>query len=179
MKIPNVKPDWEFGVFNGVAVVPAPRAGAPTWDNLSAFLVRGTRLETDNYRGAPDAYRADRRRIERDRADARELIRWAQVWGVEPAAVAHQLSRLTWNDSHGWDYCAGQYYPVEVCGAVAQAVSGAIIDHHREKALANPPIDTATGRAVENPCAGLFESISAYIAACGGPGSRRLARWFR
>lgn len=135
----------------------------PDWPSLGRFLVRGTRLDTDNYRGSPDAYRADRRRIDRDRADARELIRWAQAWGVDPATVARQLSRLTWSESHGWDYCAGQYYPVEVCGAVAQAVAGAIIDHHRENPLAHRGAD----------------SIPAYIAACGGPGSRRLARWFR
>lgn len=163
MKIPNVKPDWKFGVFNGFTVVPKPRESAPDWPSLGRFLVRGTRLESDNYRGALDAYRADRRRIDRDRADARELIRWAQVWGVEPAAVARQLSRLTWSESHGWEYCAGQYYPVEVCGAVAQAVAGAIIDHHRGNRLYHHKV----------------ESITGYIAACGGPGSRRLARWFR
>lgn len=152
---------------------------AHTFESLLEFLDKPIRLDSNNYRGAVAAYRADRKRIDRDRADARDLIRWAKTWGVTVDDVRHESTRLTWNISDGWQYCPGQYYPTEVCAAVAAAVSDAIVSKHRHARLAEPGIIPLTGEACANPCKGLLTSIVDYIAACDKRAGRRLARWFR
>lgn len=151
----------------------------PNWDSLVQFLNQRIELEAANYRGAVAAYRADRKRIDRDRADARDLIRWAQTWGVNADDVRQMSTRLTWNISDGWQYCPSQYYPTEVCAAVAAAVSDAIVSKHRNARLAEPGINPITGEPSANPCKGLLASIVDYIAACDARAGRRLARWFR
>lgn len=90
------------------------------WTSLRAFLARPIRLDACNYQGAPDAYRADRRTIVRDRADARSLIELAEAWGLSAASAAQ--GRLSFG-SGGWHYVPGQYYPTEVCRAICAAVS--------------------------------------------------------
>lgn len=141
---------------------------APTWDSLRAFVGQRVRLEGANYSDAA-SYRADRKRIDRDRADARELIRWGETWGVDPAMVIGRLSRLTWGAETGWDYIPGQYYPTEVFGAVCRAVSEAILQAH---------CDRERARGGEASIAQQAHWAAAYIRACGGRGSRSVARWF-
>jgi hypothetical protein len=154
-------------------------ATAPTLETLRAFLDRPIRLNSDNYQGAPDAYRADRHKIVRDREDARALIRWAQTWGVTADDIADADLRLSWSVGAGWDYVPGQYYQTEVCAAVASAVADAIMDEHRVRIDNACPIDPATGAPVANPYSSLLRDIVAYISACNPREGRRLARWFR
>jgi hypothetical protein len=156
---------------------------SPTWDSLSRFLSQPIRMNFADYGHGPDAvkaYQAARAKIARDRADARFLISAAErMWEIKPILASLSSSRLTWSPNNGWEYCAGQYYPTEVCGAVACAVANVIFDYHRDIELASPPVDMATGRPVENPCKGLGKRISDALEWRGGPGSRRVARWFR
>jgi len=154
-------------------------ATRPTFETLRAFLDRPIRLNGDNYQGAPDAYRADRHTIDRDREEARMLIRWAQTWGVEPETVASDNSRLSWSANAGWHYIAGQYYQTEVCATVAHAVAEAIAQEHRIRICYKHPIELATGDPVANPFSTLLRDIVAYISACNPREGRRLARWFR
>ena len=130
---------------------------APTFASLLKFLDKPIRLCGDNYRGAPDAYRADRRRIVRDRQDARVLIGLAIAWGAPASALQGASSRLSWSAANGWTYVPGQYYQTEVCAAVANAVSIAIID-------ARPGPDRV---------ADVLRQLA------GTRSGRRLARWFR
>ena len=126
---------------------------APTFASLLKFLDKPIRLCGDNYRGAPDAYRADRRRIVRDRQDARVLIGLAIAWDAPASALQGASSRLSYSAADGWNYVPGQYYQVEVCAAVANAVSVAIID--------------------ARPVADVLRELA------GTRSGRRLARWFR
>lgn len=98
-------------------------ASAPTWDSLRAFVGQRVRLEGANYSEAA-SYRADRKRIDRDRADARALIDIAEAAGIDPEFLTGY--RLGWDAKKGWDYTPGQYYPTEVFGAVCATVSSAI-----------------------------------------------------
>lgn len=152
---------------------------APTFKSLLEFLDKPIRLCGDNYRGAPEAYRADRRTILRDREDARMLIRWAQTWGVDPETVPTANSRLSWSANAGWHYIAGQYYQTEVCATVADAVADAIVEEHRNRIRLAMPIQIATGYPVGNPFSTLLRDIVAYVSACNPREGRRLARWFR
>jgi len=154
-------------------------ATEPTFETLRAFLDRPIRLNSDNYQGAPDAYRADRQTIDRDREDARALIRWAQTWGVTPDDIADANSRLSWSVGGGWDYAPGQYYQTEVCAAVANAVADAIVREHRVRIDTACPIDPATKAPIANPYSSLLIDIVVYISACAPREGRRLARWFR
>lgn len=95
----------------------------PTWDSLRAFVGQRVRLEGANYSDAA-SYRADRKRIDRDRADARALIDIAEAAGIDPESVPAR--RLAWDAATGWDYTPGQYYPTEVFGAVCGALTDAI-----------------------------------------------------
>jgi len=152
---------------------------APTFNSLLEFLNKPIRLCGDNYRGAPEAYLADRRTIVRDREEARMLIRWAQTWGVKPENVPSANSRLSWSANAGWHYIAGQYYQTEVCATVADAVADAIVQEHRIRICYKHPIELATGDPVANPFSTLLRDIVAYISACNPREGRRLARWFR
>jgi len=96
---------------------------APTWDSLRAFVGQRIRLDGANYSDAA-SYRADRKRIDRDRVEAREMIQIAETAGIDPGSVP--TTRLTWDAATGWDYTPGQYYPTEVFGAVSRAVTDAI-----------------------------------------------------
>lgn len=148
----------------------------PTWDSLRDFVSRPNRLESGNYIGAPDAYRSDRARIARDRKAARRLIQAAEAWGVDPAIVPAR--RLSWSEAHGWEYCPGQYYPVEVFGAVCRAVADACVAHSVAKEAESPPINTTTGTAITYSPRHHSERLGAYVRACSGPGSELAARWF-
>ena len=161
---------------------PAPKtidATAPTFQSLLAFLAQPIRLNSDDYRGAYDAYRADRQTIDRDRKDARSLIRWAQTWGVTPDDIADATSRLSWSVGASWEYVPGQYYQTEVCAAVANAIADAIVREHRVRISNAWPIDPATNAPVANPYSSLLTDIVVYISACAPREGRRLGRWFR
>lgn len=134
----------------------AKHGGGADWASLRDFVAKPLRLCPGNYRGAADAYRADRGRIVRDRQDARLLIAMAEAGGIPASAVS--AGRLSWSTGHGWHYVAGQYYPTEVCAAVCAAVSVAI-----------------------RAGAGHAGHLAWYITNAGHArsGVRRLARWFR
>jgi hypothetical protein len=105
---------------------------------LRAFICQRPGFEPRNYISAWNdtegrrAYRADVRRAGQDRRDALALLAFIERSAAYDPAVLSDLSdaasrgRLTWNGT-AWEYCAGQYYPVEYRRAAVRVLSDAII----------------------------------------------------
>lgn len=89
-------------------------------------------FEPANYVGAPDAYRQDSRRAQRDRRDALQLIQACEIRSVPEALIIESLtSRLTW-DGEALDFTACQYYPTEYRAAVCRSLASALWAHWRD-----------------------------------------------
>lgn len=97
-------------------------------------------LEFVNY-GDVSAYRAEMRRITRQRRDAEALIRYCEIRDsitADDLRGALSSGRLTWaEDGKGGgslDYCTGQYWPTEYRAAVSRALSGLLWARFRDDA---------------------------------------------
>lgn len=94
---------------------------------LYTFINKRPGLEFGNY-GDHAIYRAEIRRITRQRADALKLLRAIELRDSITAAdiVAAFNGRLTLGANKGklcLDYCTGQYWPTEYRAAVARLAS--------------------------------------------------------
>lgn len=92
-------------------------------------------LEWANY-GDAKLYRAEMRRITRQRHDAETLIRFVYRADSIPAdAIMAELNgagRLSWDGDH-LDYCTGQYWPTEYRAAVCCLLSTVLWRWFREQ----------------------------------------------
>lgn len=96
---------------------------------LRAWIAQRPGFDPCNYDAA--GYRADCRRVARQRRDALEMLRFvelsASITGPMLAdSFRHSFSgRLSWNGVR-LDYCTGQYWPTEYRAAAAAVLAGAI-----------------------------------------------------
>lgn len=132
----------------------ATPADVPAFDPAEAFdsfaalaLSRDSvKLESANYSGDLAGYRQDRRTIEKQTKDLRASLSafWADVkphHGPEDVQrvrhnarvagwhlIASSLSeRFSFDPCRlNWEYCAGQYYPIEIRGAAARVAASAL-----------------------------------------------------
>lgn len=107
---------------------------------LYLWIAQRPGLDFHNY-GDIRRYRAEMRRIQRDLADARALIRAVELSSIEGehllAAMRGAYSgRLTWT-GRGLDYCTGQYWPTEYRAAVCAVCASALWRHYAADAPAN------------------------------------------
>jgi hypothetical protein len=96
-------------------------------DALAALLESGPGMRSEDYVGAPSAYRADRRAVQMQLADGRALLREVRVGlTLEESEVLHRAGRLeTHWDGDGWvcRYHPGQYYATEYRAAVCRVLA--------------------------------------------------------
>ena len=86
------------------------------------------------------AYRSESRAITRDLHDARQLIRYVELSGIDAdkiieaskRAFAGRLEIKTEGDSVKLDYCVGQYFPTEYRKAVCAVMASAIWNYRRD-----------------------------------------------
>lgn len=133
---------------------PAPAADVPAFDPAEAFAAfvsftlsrSAVKVDGAAYAGAPEAYRQDRRRIEKQTKDLRAALDgfhaiprpyhgpedMARINANAHAAgwqlIACSLSdRLSFNPCRlAWEYCPGQYQPTEIRGAAAHVAESAL-----------------------------------------------------
>jgi hypothetical protein len=112
-------------------------------------------LDFANY-GDLSSYRAEMRKITRQRHDAERLLAVAAMSNLSAEQLRESLSssdRLTWNGSE-LTYTTGQYWPVEYRAAACRALASALwtywrdgmTEPTREKILHNARLDL--GRSI-------------------------------
>jgi hypothetical protein len=105
-------------------------ANAPSQlDALATFVAQRSGIDYANY-GERDAFMSDYRPILRHGKHARAMLsylRWRTLPDDFLATVAGTSGRLTWDATRAeWDYCTGQYFPVEYRRAACALLSSAI-----------------------------------------------------
>jgi len=90
---------------------------------LRAFVRTRPGFDYCNYGDGP-AYRADVRKAGQQLRDAEAMLRYCELFNIEPDYSAFS-GRLTPNGS-GFDYCTGQYYPLEYRAAVCACIASGI-----------------------------------------------------
>lgn len=107
---------------------------------LRAFVCSRPGLDPRNYISSWNdtngrrAYFADARQIARDRRDALALLASMERMAAYDPSILADLqaaasNRLTWN-GESWDYCTGQYFPVEYRRAACRVLSDAFHAHN-------------------------------------------------
>lgn len=143
MTRPTVHP--QFRAQTEAAVREGPPAD-PERDAILAALERWIaqrpglewqNYSTSDYAASRAAYMADKRAIERQGRDARQLlqaIRWRHSIGSAQLRYALENSfagRLTWNGTT-LDYVTGQYWPMEYRAAACAVLAGALWQYFRD-----------------------------------------------
>jgi len=103
--------------------------------NLVMFVNQRPGLEFGNYATYSD-YRSELREIAKTRHQAHELIAFVSLSESIKAdrILANARNRLTWDDKgQEWNYCTGQYFPVEYRRAACSLLSSVIWDWLREE----------------------------------------------
>ena len=112
---------------------------------LRAFVNQRPGLDFNNY-GCAKSYRAELRKITRQRADALQLLRAVELRDSISAkdliapfetAFCGRLSLVETKGKLALNYCAGQYYPTEYRAAVCAVLASVLWGYYRE-ALADP-----------------------------------------
>lgn len=106
---------------------------------LAAFVAQRPGLEYGNY-GDPSTYRAELRRITKQRHDAEALIAKVRQTSITAEALLAAFrsfsGRLTPHvlnaDTVTLDYCTGQYWPTEYRAAVCSVLTTALWDYWRD-----------------------------------------------
>ena len=96
---------------------------------LRNWIARRPGFDSGNYDAS--GYRADCRRVAKQRRDALEMLRFVELSGsitgdMLADSFRHSFSgRLSW-DGVSLSYCAGQYWPTEYRAAACAVLAGAI-----------------------------------------------------
>ena len=106
---------------------------------LDAFIRQRAGLEYGNY-GDPTSYRAEQRRITKQRHEAETLMAYVRRSGMDTdtllAGFRAFSGRLTFTpDGNGGgklDYCTGQYFPTEYRAAVCAVLASALWNYWRD-----------------------------------------------
>jgi hypothetical protein len=107
---------------------------------LRAFILSRPGLEPGNYGSYAD-YRQESAEITRDRDDALALLHYVGMFASDmtPEYFNGGTGRLTWDKTRGeWEYCTGQYYPVEYRAAAARLLSSALWNYWRDAYAMRP-----------------------------------------
>lgn len=113
---------------------------------IRAFITQRPGLDFANY-GDPSSYRAEIRKITRQRKDALELLRAVElresitaedICAAFPRAFAGRLSLVEKNGKPALAYCAGQYCPTEYRAAACAVLASVLWAYMR----ANMPTPT-------------------------------------
>lgn len=122
---------------------------------LDAWIRQRPGLEYGNY-GDPVSYRAEVRSIGRDLADARQLLRAAELSSVPEnylieafsSAYSGRLSLVERNGKPALDYCTGQYFPTEYRRAACAVLASAMWNYYRADYAASAKADESSGDAI-------------------------------
>lgn len=107
---------------------------------LRAWIVQRPGFEPRNY--TPESYRADCRRVARQRRDAVELLNFVEPRDAITSPMLARAFRDAFSGRLSWDgvrlsYCTGQYWPTEyraaACAVLASAVRAWLRDEHCPK----------------------------------------------
>lgn len=100
---------------------------------LQTFVNQRPGFDPRNY-GSAAGYREDYAPVLKDKAAFREMARYCELFSVdlEKYAKENTTGRLTYDAEKGrFDYCTGQYFPVEFRAAACRFIAGAIWDYWR------------------------------------------------
>jgi hypothetical protein len=131
-------------------------------DAIGKFIRQRPGLEFVNY-GDLSCYRAELRRIARDKQNAERLLTFVAIRDTITAemliqaaqsAYAGRLSIVERNGKVGIDYCAGQYFPTEYRKAAAAVLASAIWDWTREFCMPEPVLDDTGDRTYNGKSGG-------------------------
>ena len=109
-------------------------------NKLRNFVQRRPGFDYGNY-GEPTSYRADVRRTTRQLNDARQLLRYCELFNITPDLSAFS-GRLELQENGELYYCAGQYYCTEYRAAVCACCSSAICAYWRDNMSATEGKET-------------------------------------
>lgn len=135
-------------------------------------------LEWGNY-GDSSTYRAESRRITRQLADARQLLRAVELSGITAAALKDAFrgaysGRLSLEQRADgkWalSYCTGQYWPTEYRAAACAVLSAALWSYKREQCMPAPiahTVHTWKGEELTSAPVGIHEACEV-VNANGG-----------
>lgn len=106
---------------------------------LGVFIRQRAGLEYGNY-GDPSTYRAEQRRITKQRHDAETLLRYVASTGMSAETLLSGFDafsgRLTFTPGGTGggrlSYCAGQYFPTEYRAAVCAVLASALWNYWRD-----------------------------------------------
>ena len=121
---------------------------------LDRFARQRPGLEYGNY-GDATAYRSEMRRITRQLADARTLLRAVEHSGITAdqlreafRAYSGRLAITETDKGIRLDYCTGQYWPTEYRAAVCAVLASALWDYYRDDFAASAKPGESAGDAV-------------------------------
>ncbi len=99
-------------------------------NKLRDFVKTRPGFDYGNY-GEPVSYRADCRKVAQQLNDARTLLRYCELFNLDPDLSAFS-GRLELTEGGKISYCAGQYYCTEYRAAVCACCASAIWAYWRD-----------------------------------------------
>ena len=130
--------------LSGQVIPPTDTRRADILSALDAFIRQRAGLEYGNY-GDPTSYRAEQRRITKQRHEAETLLAYVERSGMDADTLLSGFrafsGRLTWTPADPdkasvgggrLSYCTGQYFPTEYRAAVCAVLASALWNYWRD-----------------------------------------------